>query len=98
MNNLAVKEVQFNGDTLMACEKEDKIYVAVKWVCEGIGLTKGQMQSERKKVKEDLVISKGERNLVPPYEWRNARDSMHRTRLLTSMVNQDFNHSQDERG
>lgn len=68
MNNLAVKEVNFNGDTLIAAQDKDtqKVYVAVKWICEGIGLTKGQMQNERKKIQEDLVLKQGERNLVLP--------------------------------
>lgn len=73
MNNLMVKEVEFNGNVLMACQSKDdeKVYVAVKWVCEGVGLSKGQMQSERKKVQEDLVLSKGERNFVLPTNGGN---------------------------
>lgn len=59
MNNLAVKEVEFQGDTLLACEVEDKVYVGVKWVAEGIGLSDGQINNERKKIQSDLVLSKG---------------------------------------
>lgn len=66
MGELVVKEVNFNGATLMACEKDEKVYVAVRWVCEGIGLSDGQMKSERKKIQEDLVLSKGGRNIVLP--------------------------------
>ncbi|MEK4121960.1 phage antirepressor N-terminal domain-containing protein [Lysinibacillus sp. FSL K6-0102] len=66
MNNLVVKEVDFNGDTLMACEKDEKIYVGVKWVCQGIGLSEGQIKSERKKIQEDIVLKQGGRNFVLP--------------------------------
>lgn len=66
MNNLAIKEVDFNGDTLMACEKDEKIYVGVKWVCQGIGLSEGQIKSERKKIQEDIVLKQGGRNFVLP--------------------------------
>lgn len=61
------KLVDFNGSELLAVKANDgKIYAAVNWICKGIGLTKGQMQNERKKIQEDIVLSKGERNLVLP--------------------------------
>lgn len=70
MNELTVLEqkmVHFNGTDLMAVKMNDgKIYAGVKWVCEGIGLTTGQMQNERKKMREDLVLKQGARNLVLP--------------------------------
>lgn len=68
MNSLTVKEVDFNGVTLMAThlEEEDKIYVGVKWVCEGIGLSLGQFQSQTRKIQEDLVLSQGVANLQLP--------------------------------
>lgn len=70
MNELTVLEqkmVHFNGTELMAVKMNDgKIYAGVKWVCEGIGLTIGQMQNERKKMREDLVLKQGARNLVLP--------------------------------
>jgi len=60
------KEVQFQGDTLLAVNDLDKTYVAVRWVAEALGLTAGQIKSERKKIQEDLVLSQGERNFVLP--------------------------------
>lgn len=57
------KYVDFAGTQILATKTNDgKVYVAVKWVCEGIGLSEGQMKSERKKVQEDLVLSRGGRN------------------------------------
>ncbi len=64
-NELIVKDVDFMGDTLKAARDEEGIvWAGVKWLCDGIGLSKGQMQSERKKIQEDMVLSKGERNFV----------------------------------
>nr|WP_080709121.1 phage antirepressor N-terminal domain-containing protein [Lysinibacillus sphaericus] len=70
MDELQVMEqkiVSLGNVELLAVKMSDgKIYAAVNWICKGIGLTKGQMQNERKKIQEDLVLSQGERNLVLP--------------------------------
>ena len=56
-NELIVKDVDFMGDTLKAARDEEGIvWAGVKWLCDGIGLSKGQMQSERKKIQEDMVL------------------------------------------
>jgi len=66
-NELMIKEVDFNGANLLAAQDVDgKIYVGVKWVCDGLNLSKGQMQNERIRIQEDIVLSKGKRNLVLP--------------------------------
>lgn len=60
MNELAIKDVDFNGATLRAAQDINKIiWVGVRWVCEGLGLTEGQMKSERKKIQTDEVLSQG---------------------------------------
>ena len=62
-----IKEVDFNGTNLLAAQDNDgKIFVGVKWVCGGLNLSKGQMQNERIRIQEDIVLSKGKRNLVLP--------------------------------
>ncbi len=68
MSNLAVKEVEFNGDTLIAVQNNEteKVYVGVRWVCEGIGLTTDQAKRQLKNIREDLVVSKGVSNLTLP--------------------------------
>lgn len=72
MTGLAVKDVQFNGATLRAAQDaENIIWVGVRWICEGLGLSKGQMQNERKKIQTDEVLSQGERNFVLPTEGGN---------------------------
>lgn len=61
MSNLVVKEVDFNGSGLMACQNKDdeKIYVGVSWICNGLGLTKSQKDSQVQKVQNDLVLNRG---------------------------------------
>ena len=64
---LKIKEVNFNGDTLLAAQdNEGKIWAGVKWMCEGIGLTVDQMKNERKKIQSDLVLKQGGLNLTLP--------------------------------
>ncbi|AWY06874.1 MAG: hypothetical protein [Caudoviricetes sp.] len=65
MNELEIKKVPFLGTELMAArDKDGQIWAGVRWMCEGIGLSKGQMQNERLKIQKDKVLSKGERNFV----------------------------------
>ncbi len=68
LKEMELVETEFNGDPIMTVKMKDnnKIYVGVNWVCQGLGLSKGQMQNERIKIQEDMVLSKGERNLVLP--------------------------------
>lgn len=59
-NELAVKNVDLFGDSIaVAQDKEGKIWAGVKWFCDGLGLSEGQTKSERKKIQEDMVLSKG---------------------------------------
>jgi len=70
MSNLIPVEqklVNFNGAEIMAIKCNDgKIFAGIRWVCNGLGLSKGQMQAERKRIQEDIVLSKGERKIVLP--------------------------------
>lgn len=61
------KVINFNGAEIMGVKTDDgKVRAAVKWICEGIGLTDGQTKGERKRIQEDLVLSQGGRNLTLP--------------------------------
>ena len=71
MQGLAVKDVEFNGAVLRAAQVEDVIWVGVKWVCDGLGLSERQIKRERKRLQEDLILSKGGRNLVLPTNGGN---------------------------
>lgn len=59
-NELIVKDVDFFGDTLKAARDEKGIvWAGVKWLCAGMGLTRGQSNREVVKIQEDLILSKG---------------------------------------
>ena len=36
---LCVKDIEFNGAMLRAAEVENIIYVGVRWICHGLGLS-----------------------------------------------------------
>lgn len=67
-NDLLVKTVDFEGDQLKAAQepKSKKVYVGVRWVCEGLGFTKDQMKRQLKNIREDIVTSKGVSSLTLP--------------------------------
>ena len=61
MQGLAVKDVEFNGAVLRAAQIEDIVWVGVKWICDGLGLSEDRGKYERKKIQKDLVLNKGVR-------------------------------------
>ena len=73
MNSLIIREVPFYGSQLLAVQDKatGKIYAGVKWMCEGMGLTRGQKNNESHKIQHDLVLSKGALNLVLPTKGGN---------------------------
>lgn len=60
-NELVTKEVEFNGDYLKAAQDTNtgKVFVGVKWICNGIGLTQDQGRSQVKKIQTDVVLHNG---------------------------------------
>ncbi|WP_455650457.1 phage antirepressor N-terminal domain-containing protein [Enterocloster citroniae] len=67
MNDLVVKKVDLCGDAIMAAQDKDgQVWAGVRWLCEGLGLSRGQMNNESAKIKEDVVLGEGARNLVLP--------------------------------
>ena len=60
-NELVTKEVEFNGDSLLAAQdiESGKIYVGVSWVCNGIGLSKSQKDTQVQKIQSDIVLKQG---------------------------------------
>lgn len=71
-NKLEIKRVPFMGTDLVAARDADgQIWAGVRWMCAGIGLSKGQMQNERTRIHNDKVLSQGERNLVLPTKGGN---------------------------
>ncbi|MNB71343.1 ORF6C domain protein [compost metagenome] len=61
------KLVPFNGAELLGVKANDgQVYVGVRWVCEGIGLTEDQTKNERKKIQTEIVLRQGGLNLTLP--------------------------------
>jgi phage antirepressor YoqD-like protein len=57
LNNLQIREVNFNGDKLLAAQDDTgKIYVGVKYICQGLGLNE---RKQRDRLKTHEVFSKG---------------------------------------
>ena len=72
MNGLIIKDIQFNGSTLRAAQDMNKIiWIGVRWVCQGLGLSEGQARRERKRIHEDLTLKRGESNLTLPTDGGN---------------------------
>ena len=59
-NMLEVKRVPFMGAELMAVrDRAGQIWAGVKWLCNGIGLSRGQANGEIAKVQADEVLAEG---------------------------------------
>ena len=70
--NMQVKMVPFMGTELVALREPDgQIWAGVRWMCDGIGLSSGQVKSERLKIQHDTVLSKGGRNFILPTRGGN---------------------------
>lgn len=67
MNELEVKKVPFMGTELMAARDSDgQIWAGVRWICNGIGMSKTQTNSQVEKIKEDKTLTKGYGNFRIP--------------------------------
>lgn len=65
-SELIVKDVEFHGDILRAAQDSDgKVWVGVRWVCQGMGFDNERMKNERKKIQRDIVLNEG----VKFYPW-----------------------------
>ena len=59
-NKLEVKKVPFMGTELMAArDQEGKIWAGVRWLCDGIGLSRGQRDRQIANIQEEKVLFKG---------------------------------------
>ena len=58
---LITKEVDFYGDNIMCVQDSTtgKIYVGVSWICNGVGLSKSQKDSQVQKIQKDLALKMG---------------------------------------
>ena len=66
MDELIVRDVNFNGAALKAAQDENGvIWAGVRWMCDGIGLSEGQRKRQMMNIQSDIVLSKGGSNLIP---------------------------------
>ncbi|MCE5168501.1 ORF6C domain-containing protein [Paenibacillus profundus] len=66
------KMVPFNGTEILGVKANDgKVYIGVRWICNGIGLTEDQARNERSRIQRDVVLQKGGRNLTLPTNGGN---------------------------
>ena len=59
MNDLIIREVNFQGDNLLATQYQDKIYIGVSNVCNGLGLSKGQKNRQIINLQDDYTLKQG---------------------------------------
>lgn len=65
MDNLIVKSVGLFGDTVMAAQDNaGNIWVGVRWICKGLGMTEGHMKRQIANIKKDLTLARGGSNLL----------------------------------
>ena len=66
MEEMIVKNVDVMGDSIKAAkDAEGNIWVGVRWVCEALEMTEGQMKRQVKNIKKDMVFSEGGSNQIP---------------------------------
>lgn len=65
MNDLIIREINFNGDNLITIKEvnTDKIYVGVSYICQGIGLTRKKADYEISRIQSDIVLKQGTRKI-----------------------------------
>ena len=67
MENLTVKNVDVLGDSIMAAkDAEGVIWVGVRWMCQGMGMTAGQWKRQITNIQKDLLLKRGGSNLILP--------------------------------
>lgn len=62
-SQMQVKEVNFQGDSLIGVQTNIGIYTAVNRACECLGLTDGQKRRQVENISNDLVLKQGIANL-----------------------------------
>ena len=66
MQDLIVKNVDVMGDSIKAAkDAAGNIWVGVRWVCDALDMTEGQMKRQVKNIKKDMVFGEGGSNQIP---------------------------------
>lgn len=67
MSNLITKPVDVLGSQVMAAkDSEGQIWAGVRWFCQGLDFSKGQIDRQIKNIQNDSALSKGASNLTLP--------------------------------
>lgn len=67
MNDLMVKTVDVFGSAVIAAKDNNgTIWVGVKWMCQGMGMSEGQWKRQITNIQKDLLLSKAGSNLLLP--------------------------------
>lgn len=65
MNDLVVKNVDLFGDSVIAAKDKDGIiWVGVRWLCQGMGMTDGQYKRQIANIQNDLLLKDSGSTLV----------------------------------
>ena len=55
-----IKDVRFDNAVIKAGEDDlGVVWVGLRWLCEGLGLSEDRMKYERKKIQKDPVLRQG---------------------------------------
>lgn len=66
MGKMIVKNVDVMGDFITAAKDHDgNVWVGVRWVCDALEMTEGQMKRQIKNIKKDMVFGEGGSNQIP---------------------------------
>lgn len=67
MDELTVKSVDvFGSDVIAAKDRNGIIWVGIKWMCQGMGMSEGQWKRQITNIQKDLLLKKAGSNLVLP--------------------------------
>lgn len=65
MEEMTVKSVDLMGDTIMAAQDgKGVIWVGIKWMCQGMGMTDGQYKRQIVNIQKDLFLKDSGSNLI----------------------------------
>jgi len=76
-NELMIKEVDFNGASLLAVQEQEsnKILVGINYVLRGLGFKEDQVRYQRDKMMLDKVVSKGVQKFSHPSEQGGMQET-----------------------
>jgi len=72
-----IKEVDFNGASLLAVQEQEgnKIFVGINYVLRGLGFNGRQIEYQRNKWNEDKVVAKGVQKFSYPSEQGGMQET-----------------------